>query len=237
MKTLVAVATGAHRESILAVSLGSLRKQCDLLHVYLNGHAEVPTCVRELADVYVHAPTNEGADKKFHWAHEHDGVYLSCDDDFVYPPDYVARMAGDVQRFGGRAIVTAHGRTYPPHPTGAADQIRGRSATLTDNVPHGRWVNHAGTGVLAWDASRIKVPLEYPVINRTDVQLSAWANRERIPIWVVAHRAGWLKPIPNRTESVGKESRREGHATKNALLLQHPEWVIHEIREGSEGSR
>lgn len=231
MTTLVAVATGAHRERLLPLSLGSLRRQCDLLHVYLNGYAEVPACVLELADSYAHSTTNEGADKKFHWAREHDGIYLSCDDDFIYPPDYVSRMVSNVERWGGRALVTAHGRTYPPKPTDAADQIRGRSATLTCNVPHGRWVNHAGTGALAWDASRIEVPLEYPVINRTDVQLSAWANREGIPIWVVPHKARWLRPIPNATDSVRKASRREGHSTKNALLLQHPEWKLHEIQD------
>jgi|SRR5690606_29448926 len=231
MKTLVAVATGAHRQALLPKSLGSLRKQCDLLHVFLNGHAEVPACVRELADTYELAAENQGADKKFHWAHEHEGVYLSCDDDFVYPPDYVARMVANVERFGGRAIVTAHGRTYPPHPVNAADQLLGRTATLSSRVPHGRWVNHAGTGVLAWDAAQIKVPLEYPIINRTDVQMSAWANREGIPIWVVPHVPGWLKPIPNQGDSVGKQSRLEQHATKNALLLQHPEWKLHEIKD------
>jgi hypothetical protein len=231
VKTLVAVATLPEREALLPISLGSLRKQCDRLHVYLNGHAEVPACVRDLADDVVHAPENQGADVKFHWAHEHDGIYLSCDDDFTYPPDYVRRMAEAVERWEGQAFVTAHGRTYPPHPTGAGDQILGRAATLNHPVPHGRWVNHAGTGVLAWDATRIKVPLTYPVINRTDVQLSAWANARGIPIWVVHHSPNWLRPIPNRCDSVGKQSRREGHATKNALLLAHPEWKLHEIRE------
>jgi hypothetical protein len=229
--TLVAVATTPDREALLPASLGSLRKQCDRLHVYLNGHADVPACVRELADVYAGGEENEGADKKFHWSREYDGIYLSCDDDFVYPPDYVARMTAGVERFGGRALVTAHGRTYPPHPTNVADQLRGRSATLTCRVPHGRWVNHAGTGVLAWDARVVQVPLEYPVLNMTDVQLSAWANREEIPIWVVPHNPGWLKPIPNRCESISKRSRMERHGTKNALLLQHPEWKLHEVQD------
>lgn len=231
MKTLVAVATGAEREALLPSSLGSLRRQCDILKVFLNGHHEVPACVRDLADEYIHSPENNGADEKFHWAHEHEGIYLSCDDDFTYPPDYVRRMVEGVERWQGRALVTAHGRTYPAHPKDAGDQILGRAATLSHRVPHGRWVNHAGTGVLAWDATKIKVPLTYPVINRTDVQLSAWANAQGIPIWVVGHNPNWLQPIPNRCDSVGKQSRRENHSTKNALLLAHPEWKLHEIRE------
>jgi hypothetical protein len=228
--TLVAVATTPERVDLLPKSLGSLRTQCDRLHVYLNGHVEVPLCVLELADTYVRSDVNGGADRKFHWAHEHDGIYLSCDDDFIYPPDYVARMAGCVMHFQGRAFATVHGRTYPPHPKNAGDQLLGRAASLSHRVLHGRWVNHAGTGVLAWDATKIKVPLGYPVINRTDVQLSAWANREGIPIWVVPHAPGWLRPIPNGSSSIGQESRRELHATKNALLLSHPEWKLHEIK-------
>lgn len=229
MSTLVAVATTAERVALLPQSLGSLRKQCDLLHVYLNGHAEVPACVRELADAYVLSAVNEGANKKFFWAHTHEGFYLSCDDDFVYPPEYVARMAGAVEHFRGRALVTAHGRTYPPHPTGVADQVLTRAATLGDHVLHGRWVNHAGSGVLAWNTGVIKMPLEYPVRKCTDVQLSAWANRHGIPIWVVPHRPGWLRPIPHAGGSCGKDSRQEGHATREALLLQHGEWKLHEI--------
>lgn len=232
-QTLVAVATTPERVALLPRSLGSLRPQCDRLHVFLNGHAEVPEVVRELADVHVHARENEGADRKFHWAHAHAGIYLSCDDDFVYPPDYVARMAGAVRRFGGRALVTAHGRTYPPQPKDSADQI-GAVSTLQSNVPQGRWVNHAGTGVLAWDAALIKVPLAYPVTNRTDVQLSAWANVRQIPIWVVEHRSGWLRPIQHTGPTLGKQSRLEGHCTKNELLRQHPDWKLWKTYDATE---
>ena len=227
MRTLVAVATTAERAALLPRSLGSLRKQCDLLHVYLNGHADVPECVLDLADAHVRAAVNGGADRKFFWAHEHDGIHLSCDDDFVYPPDYVARMAAAVLRFEGRALVTAHGRTYPPHPTGMADRVR--SAMVRDLVPDGAWVNYAGTGVLAWDATRIQVPRSYPTPNRTDVQLSAWANRESIPIWVVPHTPDWLKPIQHQGGSISADSRSERHATNNALLRAHGEWKLHEL--------
>lgn len=230
MTTLVAVATTAERVALLPRSLGSLRPQCDLLHVYLNGHTEVPAIVRELADSYVLARENEGADRKFFWARDHAGVYLSCDDDFVYPHNYVRRMTTELARWTELLerplFVTAHGRTYPPRPKDSADQI-GAPATLNSRVPYGRWVNHAGTGVLAWDAAAIKVPLQYPVRNRTDVQLSAWANARGIPIWTVPHFAGWLRPIQHNGGSVGKASRAEGHASKNELLLQHPEWKLH----------
>jgi hypothetical protein len=229
MRTLVALATTPDRVALLSESLPSLRKQCDRLHVYLNGHTEVPPVVWDLADEHVLSSVNAGADKKLHWAHQHDGVYLSCDDDFVYPPDYVPRMAGAVQHWGGKALVTAHGRVFPPQPKDMADQVC--RATLNSRVPHGRWVNHAGTGVLAWDASQIKVPLEFPVQNRSDVQLSAWANQQGIPIWVVPHNPTWLRPIRHQGTSVGASSRAERHATNNALLHAHPEWKLHEIRD------
>ncbi len=226
--TLVAIATTAERAALLPKSLGSLRPQCDSLHVYLNGYGEAPECVLDLADEHVVAADNGGADKKFHWAHLHDGIYLSCDDDFVYPPDYVQRMVEAVEQWRGQVFVTAHGITYPPHPRNSADQVR--NCTLRRRVPQGTWVNHAGTGVLAWDARRIKVPLAFPVRNRSDVQLSAWANAHGLAIWVVPHDRGWLQPIPNGTSSVSAESRREGHATTNALLRAHPEWRLHEVQ-------
>lgn len=227
MTTLVAIATTPDRVALLGESLPSLRHQCDRLHIYLNGHTEVPPIVWDLADEHVLSATNEGADKKFHWAHEHGGIYLSCDDDFVYPPDYVARMAGAVQHWGGRALVTAHGRTFPPKPKDLADQVF--KGSLATHVPKGRWVNHAGTGVLAWDATQIQVPLSYPVKNRSDVQLSAWANARGIPIWLVPHSPTWLKPIRHQGSTVGAASRAERHATNNALLHAHGEWKLHQL--------
>jgi hypothetical protein len=229
MSTLVALATTPDRVALLSESLPSLRKQCDRLHVYLNGHTEIPPIVWDLADAHVLSADNGGADKKLHWARQHEGVYLSCDDDFVYPPDYVARMAGAVQHWGGRAFVTAHGRIFPPRPSDMADQLY--RATLNTRVVHGRWVNHAGTGVLAWDASRIQVPLEFPIANRTDVQVSAWANEQEIPIWVVPHNPTWLRPIRHQGTSVGANSRSERHATNTSLLRAHPEWKLHRLQE------
>lgn len=224
-QTLVAIATTAERAEILPRSLGSLRPQCDRLHVYLNGHAEVPACVVELADTFVHARENEGADRKFFWSHEHRGIYLSCDDDFSYPPDYVERLAQAVEQHGGRALVTAHGCIYPPRPRDIGDMS---PATLQTRVPAGRWVNHAGTGALAWDARQIRVPLVFPIPNRSDVQLSAWANGEGYPIWCVAHGPGWLRPLPHSGPSVTAESRSERHATINRVLASR-EWQLHAL--------
>jgi hypothetical protein len=229
-RTLVAVATSAERAALLPRSLGSLRPQCDALHVYLNGYREAPQCVLELACEHVVSPEDGGAEKKLHWAHAHAGIYLSCDDDFVYPPDYVSRMVEAVERWRGEAFVTAHGITFPSRPRSTADRLR--DATLAKRTPRGAWVNHAGTGVLAWDARRIKPPLTFPVRNRCDVQLSAWANAQGIPIWVVPHEPRWLQPIPNSASSISAESRRERHATNNALLRAHPEWRVHEVQGG-----
>lgn len=222
--TLVAIATTAERAALLPECLGSLRPQCERLHVYLNGHAKLPECVLDLCDVAVRSLSNQGADRKFWWAHEHAGIYLSCDDDFIYPPNYVETLAGEVERLGGRALVTAHGATYPARPRDVSDYI---PATLQTRVPIGRWVNHAGTGALAWDAGRIRVPLEFPVPNRSDVQLSSWANRQRIPIWTVAHEPGWLRPLPHAGGSVTKDCREERHRTVNRLLAEHGEWKVH----------
>lgn len=229
-RTLVAIATTAERAALLPRALGSLRPQCDSLHVWLNGYREAPRCVLDLACEYVVSPDDRGAEMKFHWAHQHEGIYLSCDDDFVYPPDYVERMVEAVERWRGEAFVTAHGIVFPRRPRSIADRVL--NATLGKRTPLGAWVNHAGTGVLAWDARRIQPPRGFPVRNRTDVQLSAWANARGIPIWVVPHEPRWLVPIPNETSSISAESRRERHATTNALLRAHPEWRLHEVQGG-----
>lgn len=222
MTTLAALAAIPGRADILPSVLGSLRPQVDLLCVYLNGWDHVPECVHDLADEYVLSRENRGAERKLNWAQSHEGIYCSCDDDFEYPPDYVETMVSAIERFGGRAIVTAHGRQYKPKASTVNDVLPKTVGMYYRRVHLGWWVNYGGTGVMAWDASRIKVPTEWPERNMLDVQLSAWAQRQRISMWLVGHEAHWLESLlPMDPKGIYKSSQRENHARRNRLIREH----------------
>lgn len=222
MTVLAALASIPRRSHILPSVLASLRPQVDRLCVYLNGYAAAPSCVSDLADEFVLAPENEGAERKLHWADRCDGVYLSCDDDFVYTPDYAATMVEAVERWHGKAIVTAHGRVYTGKPGHVHDLSSKSIGTVFTRVKEGRWVNHGGTGVMAWDARTVHVPTEWAHMNMADLQLAVWAQHARVPMWLIPHKSSWLGSLAESDPNgLWRTSKREGHRRRSALLVQH----------------
>ena len=231
MRVLAALATVPGRAHVLPRALESLRPHVDVLAVYLNGYADVPKVVSKLADLHVLDHENRGAERKLHWAAEHGGIYLSCDDDFAYPADYVPTMVAAVQQWKGQAIVTGHGRSFHGRPRTIQEYQRSSLGIVHHQVKTGRWVNHGGTGCMAWDTREVALPAEWPLRNMADMQVSVWAQRNRVPIWLVPHKGRWLDSFltmdPN---GLFASSRAEGHARRNALL-QTTDWQIFTVNQ------
>jgi hypothetical protein len=218
---MAALAAQSRRADLLPRVLASLRPQVARLHVYLNGWDHVPACVRELADEHVLSATNDGAERKLHWAGEWRGLYCSVDDDIVYPANYVAVMREAVERLHGKAIVTAHGRAYAGKPRGV-HAIEPKSFGHYDkNVKPGRLINHGGTGVMAWDSEIVRVPTSFPERNILDMQLAVWAQQNRVPMWLVAHEAHWFKPLAlSDPHGIWQSSQKEHHTRRTKLLRE-----------------
>jgi len=227
---LAALASVPRRVHLLEQTLATLRPQVSALCVYLNGYDAVPDCVRTLADEHVLSSSNDGAERKFWWASKHEGLYCSCDDDILYPPDYVETMRTAVLEQGPRVLVTAHGRSYVGKPT-TVHSVSGVTGLFFKRVDCGLRVNHGGSGVMAWDAGALKVPTQWPLQNIADMQLAVWAQLHKVPYWLIAHQAHWLKSTALLDPcGLFALSRTESHARRNSLLQQHGRktgWVLH----------
>lgn len=222
--TLAALAALPRRAALLPQVLQSLRPQVQRLCVYLNGYREVPACVRELADEHVLDHENAGAERKLMWADRHSGLYLSCDDDIVYPPDYVAVMTAAIAEHGPRVLVTGHGRIYLGTPRTVHQVLAGSVGLFHRRIDCGRAVNHGGTGVMAWDARAVRVPTSWAYRNILDMQLAIWAQRERVPMWLVPHQANWFKPLAlTDPEALFAQSQNQSHGRRNQLLTAQSE--------------
>lgn len=223
-KTLAALASIPGRALLLPRVLDLLRPQVDEIRVYLNGYPSVPDAVRELADDWVHDRDNHGAERKFWWASDWDGIYLSVDDDIFYPPDYVARMVEAVEE-RGRELVTCHGRVFREKATHIWN-VTG-IGKFHERVDCSRPVNCGGTGVMAWDARELSLPTEWPQKNIADLQVAAWAQHERVPIWLLAHQAHWLEsPMLTDPNGIYRSSCLERHARRNAILSATRPWRV-----------
>jgi len=220
VETLAALASIPTRAHLLADTLATLRPQVDRIHVYLNGYESTPECVLDLADAHIRRHDNYGAERKFWWAPKHRGVYLSCDDDIIYPPDYAATMLEALSEHGG--IVTAHGRIYLGRPHDVHDVKLGSVGIFHRRIDYGRPVNHGGTGVMAWNTAEVSMPREWEHRNLSDMQVAIWAQRAGVPMWLIGHWANWLtSPATEDLDGLFHKSRVLGHRRRSKLLREH----------------
>ena len=222
-RTLAVVVTMPGRP--LERVLESLRPQVDELAVYCNSFSSAPKSAALADRVHCDPDNTAGASGKFFLTRSWDGIYLACDDDLCYPPDYVQVMCDAVRQWDGRALVTCHGRVLH---VGCFQAARS-SYRAFDNC-HERWLNYPGSCALAFD-TRLEVPNVFPK-NNEESALAVWAQQHGVPIWLLPHEAGWLQTLlpPNYSGlTVWKAEKAAGFANRNAMLSQVDNWSVHQV--------
>lgn len=195
-----ALAAIPRRADVLPRVVDSLYWQVDELRVYLNGWDEIPSCLhRPRVRVMCSDAHHDIGDAGKFWWHEDapDNCYLlTCDDDIVYPPDYVATMLRAVERYERRAIVTAHGGIIPgPHLERSYYRER-RQLHCAHQQAQDEPAHVPGTGVMALHSSTLRLLRSaFRAPNMADVWVAVEAMRARVPVVVLARRAGWIEVL------------------------------------------
>jgi hypothetical protein len=176
------MATFPGREGVLAVALDSLRNQTrppDAVHLYHNGKRP------DLTDNGKFYGLREETDPCY---------YLTCDDDIIYPPDYIERMVAAIRRHGG--VVTHYGRILRGeasnyyHRDCFVHRLIERTKTQRLDIP--------GTGVSGWftgDFNFERIIYETPH-KMTDCHLGMVCAEYGIPITGLPHAANYIREIP-----------------------------------------
>lgn len=135
-------------------------------------------------------------------------VYLTCDDDLYYPPDYVSRCVKEVMEHG--CIITFHGRQllgkgrgyYRGHKTYRC--LREEKDLVEIDVP--------GTGVTAFHTDYFcPVGLHtWKDKKMSDLVFALSAARNDKRILHIPHELGWIKqkPVAMKDTIFGMESRK-----------------------------
>jgi hypothetical protein len=132
-------------------------------------------------------------------------IYFSCDDDLIYPPDYVERMIdgmkrhpGHVVSFHGRRLLGEHRNYYFEH----------KAFNFLVTIEGDNQVHVPGTGVTAFD-TRVITPdiIQYKDNCMADVLMGLEMAKAGVPGMCLAHERGWIKSQPTR-ESIYKNHAR-----------------------------
>lgn len=187
------------RAALLPRVVGSLLPQVHELRVYLNGYDRVPSCLQAPRVTVVRSQDqgDKGDAGKFHWIGQSSGYVLTCDDDILYPGDYVGRMIAAIERHGRRAVVSCHGASVPTgvrlssyfgQRLGVVHYLRRQRHDARVHVP--------GTGVAAFHTDTISLsPRDFPTRFMADIHLAVAARRQRVPVYAIAHAEGWLSTL------------------------------------------
>jgi len=196
-KVLVGLASIPERVGSLERVVRSLAPQCDRLAVSLNEYETVPAFLAEYPNVEatIRPAPNRGDAEKFAAAADWDGVVLTCDDDILYPADYVENMLAALERWPGCAVSHHAGTTLGWNGSYAAASHK-RIRCLMDQPDDDDDVNVLGTGTLGFHTRDVAVwPEVFRSPNMADVWFALHAQQLGIKMVALRHRAGWLEDI------------------------------------------
>lgn len=220
------------RESALRQVVERLSPQVDLLRVYLNGYDKVPSFLRRRGVVFARSQDHgdRGDAGKFFWCEEGNGYQLTCDDDLLYPDDYVSKMVEAVEWHDRQAVVGLHGvKLRSPMHSYYGDRSKWHFA---EGVREPLFVHILGTGCMAYHAHTLvvrKFYFEQP--NMADIWMGMAAQRQRVPMAVVPREEGWLQPIPTPNRDTIYDRHRNNDGPQTEAVKRIWPWQIFEPRK------
>ena len=227
MNRIAIIATYAYRYDTLEDTLKSLYNQVDKIILMDNdGAYRVESFM--LDKVKKHdcsiSPDYKDLSKlqptvEHPWAFSDDDFILTCDDDLIYPKNYVYELMYNAAQYS--CIATYHGKVL---------DITGkivRSEGCLHASPYTGLVDIPGTGVSGWFQKLFngkreilkQVAYDEKYIGAADFALGHAAAALKIPIMHLAHRENWIKYNPQMLdgrETLWDMERIEQMATDHA---------------------
>ena len=179
MKIIVGMATTNQRARFAETAVESLVHQADEIIVYNNSNE-------------AHDYTDNA---KFHalTLFNEPVYYFSCDDDILYPSDYVSTMVEAIERTG--TIVTHHGRELLGLDRNYYRGHKGFRCLDENNTE--QIIDVAGTGVTAFRTDYFNPTEIYKATDKrmSDLVFSLAAAQQGKQITILKHTKNWLKDL------------------------------------------
>lgn len=216
------------RKADLARVVASLEPQVDHLNVFLNGYPGIPAFLKKDWITVARSQDHEDrsdANKAF-WTGSVKGYHFLCDDDLIYPPDYVERLIAGIETRGRRAVVGAHGRVLKPvlknYYRSAQKVHRCLGRVQLDAAVH-----ILGTGALAYHTDTLALTwADFPQGDMADIWFGIACQKQQVPSVVMRHQPGWMLLTKEGQNDTIFERASKDDGRQTAVLRSAAPWTL-----------
>ena len=204
-KINVGIASIPDRIVALYETILSLYKQVDHFYVYLNNYEDIPSYLnmKKVKVFTSQAHGDLGDAGKFFGCGQAKGYYLTCDDDLIYPKDYVETMVARMKSLGNQQVVSNHGRNFWKLPVKSYYNSAKRIYHCLHEVTYDGSVQVGGTGVMCFHLDHNNFTIgDFPISykNMADIHVANKLSQNDVRIWINPHKGGWIKSSKNFTK-------------------------------------
>lgn len=225
----VGIASIPSRQLALKETIESLIHQVDNIGIYLDGYANIPEYLSHYGSKirYIHSDDIDrdlGDAGKFLWAERHQGHYFTCDDDLIYPPDYIDRTITCIWSYSNPVVIGWHGSLILNPFKDFYDKDSRRVFSFRTPRSKNLNVHILGTGCLGFYTQHITVKLnDFETPNMADVYFALLAQKQRVPLIVIQHERDEIMEIKSSQDiSIYKHSSNEtSNSRQNTKKMQN----------------
>ena len=176
-----------------------LADQCDKLYIHISGTDNYPKILDNYSNIEYTINTElMGSQYKYKMSTKYSNSYfLTCDDDLLYPEDYVSTMIESLKQHENKAIVCVYANKWNPHNTNkpTIHQIYG-AYHLNQSIGIDTRILWPGMGTGIHHTSSFSFsPEECRHSGMADIYVMVKAAKLGIPIYTIKRKHNWIKQL------------------------------------------
>lgn len=223
-RKVAGLATIPSRLTTLEQVIKSLHGQVDVIELSLNGFSSVPDFLSNYPKVYATIRSNDMGDaNKFANVEKYpNDYYFSCDDDLVYPKNYVETLLKEINK--RKCLITVHGSRIESKRLKSYYKGRTFVSHCLRDAKEER-VHIPGSGVSGFHTGTLKIKYsDLTEANMADIFLGIACERQRVKRIAIAHKANWLGYLnPDEAQTIHGTSHKSDK--KQTELVNSVEWA------------
>jgi hypothetical protein len=190
---VIGMASIPSRVDTLEIVIKRLHVQVDVIELALNGYKKIPPFLSKYSKVNPMLTDNTMGDANKYKNVEmyNNDYYFSCDDDILYPMDYVDIYIKYIDLY--QCLITSHGSLIPPRKLASYYKGRVMKSHCLRDCKEER-VHIPGSGVSGYHTSFLKLKhSHFEMPNMADIFLGIQCYHQNVECISIPHSEGWIQ--------------------------------------------